>query len=101
MREKNAEDEGLARMNAAAYNVSDYKQRLMDEHHTLLRNQMEGNYSSKKQADAAQRQMDSIIAQRNNATNQALSAAEMEHKKLQMNKYKGDLDTMISAKKAS
>lgn len=42
MREKNAEEEGLARMNAAAYNVADYKQRLMDEHHTLLKNQMDG-----------------------------------------------------------
>jgi hypothetical protein len=36
--ERQSEEEGHARMNAAAYNVMDYKQRLMDEHNHLLRN---------------------------------------------------------------
>jgi len=36
--EQRAEDEALNRINAAAYNVMDYKNRLLDEHNTLLKN---------------------------------------------------------------
>jgi hypothetical protein len=38
MMERQFEEEGVARMNAAAYNVLDYKQRLIEEHNTMLRN---------------------------------------------------------------
>jgi hypothetical protein len=47
MMERQAEEEGVARMNAAAYNVLDYKQRLMEEHNTMLRNQLENQFKSK------------------------------------------------------
>ena len=39
--EQQAEDEALNRINAAAYNVMDYKNRLMDEHNNLLKNQLQ------------------------------------------------------------
>jgi len=39
--EQKAEDEALNRINAAAYNVMDYKSRLMDEHNNLLKNQLQ------------------------------------------------------------
>ena len=37
MMERSAEDESMARINAAAYNVMDYKNRLMDEHNNVLK----------------------------------------------------------------
>jgi hypothetical protein len=56
---------------------------------------------TKKQQEAAQRQMDQMIAMRNNASNAALSAAELEHKRQQMEKYRADLDTLVQAKTAA
>jgi hypothetical protein len=38
MLEKQTEEESLARLSAAAYNVMDYKYRLIDEHHNMLKN---------------------------------------------------------------
>lgn len=46
--EQQAEEEALNRLNAAAYNVMDYKNRLMDEHNLLLKNQLENQIKTKK-----------------------------------------------------
>lgn len=55
MLERQAEEEGMARMNAAAYNVQEYKQRLMDEHHNLLKNQLDAQISQKQALKNAQK----------------------------------------------
>ena len=60
--ERQAEEEAMARMNAAAYNVMDYKNRLMDEHNTLLKNQLENQIRTKKALNEAQAREDAMLA---------------------------------------
>lgn len=74
--ERQAEEEAMARMNAAAYNVQDYKNRLMEEHNTLLKNQLENQIRTKKALTDAQAREDAMLAQRHASVNSLLNARE-------------------------
>ena len=66
----------MARINAAAYNVMDYKNRLMDEHNNVLKQQLDNQARVKRELEQAQRQQEQQLAQRHASVNSLLNAKE-------------------------
>ena len=93
--ERLAEEESQKRMNAAAYNVQDYKSRLINEHNTILKSQLEQAQREKQILQDAKRQDDQINASRHQNVNSQLLASEHDLRRQQVQRYKEELDNQV------